>query len=304
MILILILLISLISVALIRESPLNYFSDFIFYLHNQCLKRLPDQSKALPELKAIVCGENFPTLNSAEIFIAAGLIHLFVVSGAHLIILKKIFDFINKGFLPEFVFIIFIIIYSAACNFNPPILRSLLTLLISAFFLKEKTFWPNHFKLLVVGLVSLLMNFYWLKSLSLQMSWIISFVLIFNSEFAKEQSLLVRQSLYLLFLSPVLVFLQIPNFLIVLTNLFFSAILEFILFPLGILTWLFPFTYTLFDICIDSTKWILKNFEFNYVHQNNLIPPHFIEFIWFYIGVLHLIFHLFLIFKSRKSVTL
>lgn len=302
----LLLTISILAAHLKRISFFNLFHSVAALLHKNCLLSLPVEAKSLPELKALVCGANFSEAQTSNLYIATGLIHLFVVSGAHLILIKKILDFIFAFLKLEKIgswLCAFILIYfSASCAFNAPVTRALLSFLLADDFIFKKNFWPQHFRIFVVGLLTLLFNSLWISSLSLQLSWLIALGLYLNRNYFSQRHLLFQQIINMSLIYPTLLFLQVPQPIIALLHLVFSAFLELILFPLALLVRFFHFLAPLFDLLILLLKNILIKTEVSYQLQTAETPPTLVIFNWGLIFVIHFTIHIFHLKKEREKL--
>lgn len=289
------LIITLTIAASLRFSVHSILQPVILLFHQNCLERLPVASLSLPELQALVCGEGFSNPAASQIYVATGLIHLFVVSGAHLIlletILKKFPVFKNRS--SRALILILLFIYVLACEMNPPITRSFISLLFSGFFFRNRLNWPASFKIFLVGLITLMLNPEWASSASLQLSWIAGLVVSLNVYYFSKHTFLFKQTLYFILLWPLLIFLCVPSHLVILMNLIFAPVLEFILFPLGLLTWLLPFLHPLFDHVIQILNSVLKLLEFQSAAQTSLNLNALSSMGWFVIFGLHFCLHLF-----------
>ncbi len=288
------LIISLIFAAVVRFSILHHFEFLTSFLHAKCLERLPVNATALPELKALVCAENFSGLFVSEVFVTSGLIHLFVVSGAHLLVLQNIYDRLllhRDSPLAKNIFFVILFIYGAACEFNSPVSRSVIAIFLMAYLASHKLYWPKHYCLLLVGLATLIIEPAWLQSISLQLSWLAAFVVNLNTEFFRHKNFIFKQSLYFFALLPILIYFQIPSPLVIVMNLIFTPILEFILFPLGLLVWLIPGLHPLFDSLIELLKFILNKINLQWHFQPESVPSNLILFNWAFIFALHVVIH-------------
>lgn len=301
MILLSLLIILLLVFSLIRFSIHNFFSPLAEQTHLFCMNNLPGDSFSIAELKALVCAESFSSLGHSQLYISSGLIHLFVVSGAHLILIEKL---LNKLTCNRILIFTILIIYGFACNLNAPVVRCLIAFTLGAYLVNKNIYWPAHFRLLIIGCLTLGFNYNWITSLSLQMSWIAAFLLILGEHFYKENSLLFKQSLFFISLLPTVVYFQIPSPIIILINILLAPILEFILFPLGLLVWFFNFLSPVFDFLILAFKSILQSLELDYQIQLNELPPHLIFYNWCLIFILHTVFHLVHVAKKRKLIFL
>jgi len=320
MILILISLISLISLALVRMSPFHFLHSITLFLHQKCLETLPSQSINLPELKALVCAENFSTLTRSEIFITTGLIHLFVVSGAHLQFLYRFLttttvfltsawlDTINisntRTFLEKTrlsLILLGLTIYAACCEFNPPITRSLFSLFLTLFLKQQKISWDKPYQVLMSGLFTLIFNPSWVSSMSLQMSWLLALVRLAPPSLMPEPRQLFQQILCFIFLYPITLFLQITGPLTILINLIFAPFLEYILFPMGLLTAVFNSCVFIFDVSIQLLNRTLQLLEMPLNFQLTQPPAYLICLNWSLIFFVHLAIHLYEMIKKRQE---
>lgn len=293
MILILLLVISIFTVTLLRFSAVKFAEPVAEFAHQLCLEKLPLTSNYLPELKALVCAENFTGLHQSELYVAAGLIHLFVVSGSHLVLLEKIFNFlILKNRHLRFIIYFFLIVYSLMCKLNPPVCRCLIAFAVSEFLYGRNIQWPAHFKLLIVGFLTIAINPAWIDSLSLQLSWIAGFVVAIQLNSSELRSIFIKQILFFILLSPTVLFFQNTSLTHLLTNLLLAPLTEYILFPLALLAWLFnPFVF-LFDISLSGLRLVLQKFEFS-VQLHNFEMPSEIRYLnWALILTLHTYSHL------------
>lgn len=299
MILFSLLIISLLILSLVRFSVHEILAPVAEKAHLFCLNNLPENSSSIAELKALVCAHNFSNLGASELYISSGLIHLFVVSGAHLILIENL---LKKSNLSQTLIFIALIIYGFACDLNAPVTRCLIAFTLNSFLSAKNIRWPAHFKLLIIGTLTLSINYNWITSLSLQMSWIAAFLLILGEHFYKESSLLFKQSLFFITLLPTVVFFQIPSPIVILVNILLAPVLEFILFPLGLLVWFFNFLHPLFDFLILIFKSTLQNLELDFQIQTKDSPHNLVFYNWCIILALHSVFHLIHVQKMRRPI--
>lgn len=294
---------SLTIAALNRISVYSLLQPVILFFHQSCLNRLPEASSALPELRALVCGENFSGASSSQIYISTGLIHLFVVSGAHLLVLEKILsmgDFLSRKRNALIIFSV-LFIYTLACEMNPPISRSFISMMFTMLLSVHHLRWPMSYRLLLAGLATLAINPQWVASASLQLSWIAGLVVSINTLYFSKRSFYFKQFLYFIFLWPLLIYLSVPSYFTIFVNLIFTSLLEFILFPLGLLTWLLPFLHVLFDQVIALLTFMLRLLEFNFQPQQFLQVAQLTTTGWFVILILHFCLHLTEIDHRRRN---
>lgn len=274
-------------------EELNFLS---YFLHLKCMNLLPYNIQSHDTLAALVCGHNFESQKDSSLYVSTGLIHLFVVSGTHLMFIYRGLRFLfNNRSTRRFEFII-LFLYAGVCLFNPPIVRSLLTLIALEFLKSRQLLWRTDYVLLLCGLVCLTLQPKWIQSLSLQMSWLAALCLELTSRYFKDSSTLARQSpfygiYYLTYLG-----LGLPQFAIVAVGLIFNPFLENILFPLALLVCLLPLVGFLFDFCIQNLNAVLNVLEFH--PHIPLVPVSSVVLgNWFFIMGLHFVLH----FKRVKS---
>lgn len=286
------------SQLLFRFSVVTEFLNFSFFLHQFCLNQIPKTTISEPPLSALVCGKNFERLSDMQLYTSTGLIHLFVVSGSHLIILQKILE---KGlrFLQlnsVLILFVFLFIYCAMCTFNPPVLRSFIGLILSYALMQKHRYWPKHYILLLTGLFTLALNYNWISSLSLQMSWMAALALEIHAQKFKNTSFLFRQILFYFLFCSSFMLLGFPQFSVVIVCIVLTPILEYILFPFALMTTILHFLEPGFSILIIFLNFILIHLEFR------TTPSHFdtgllISINW---GII-LICHFWLFSKKIKS---
>lgn len=298
MILILLLIISLLFSVLIRISFFEFVEAISLYMHNTCLHQLPVNAAAAAELRALVCAENFSTLADSGLYVSSGLIHLFVVSGAHLLLLEKMLS----NFVGTKTLLLFLTAYALACGMNPPVTRSLFAFALGAWLSSKNIKWPPHLKILLVGLCTLLFNSEWILSFSLQLSWLAAFLVSACVAFFSGSTPLFRQFLFFVAMLPTLVFFQVPRPLVILLNLFFAPLLELVLFPLGLLVAAFNFLHPIFDSIILILRLTLQKMELDPQLQLRDLPGWLITFNWGLILLLHMVSHLAAVSKAKRHL--
>lgn len=295
------LIILILSFSLIRLSVVQILSSIAEKTHNVCLSFLPSQINHKSELGALVCAQNFSHLGESNLYITSGLIHLFVVSGSHLIVLESLF---RKAKLPDHIILTTLIVYGFACDLNAPVVRCLVAYVLNYLLQRKNIIWPAHFKLLIIGATTLSLNPIWITSLSLQMSWIAAFMVMLGKSFFKSTSLLFKQGLIFFGLLPTFVFFQVPSPIIILINLILTPVLEFILFPIALLTFVFHFLSPVFDWLIEIFKLSLTLLELDFNFQMATAPPEIRIYNWCLIFILHFIFHILYVYKKRTHIVI
>ena len=227
-----------------------FFVGFLFFdlrelsreMHELCLKQLSFKS-SFPEIyKALVCGKRLPYGELKQLFVKGGLIHLTVVSGAHLLFLESL---CLKLPLPKKIknggISLFLILYALASQFQAPVLRALFSFFLRQASQKLKLFWSSAGITLLSALLCLIYNKDWLSSSSLQLSVLASLL------YSSSQSFLKKSFLIYLFLLPFLNRWQSLHPLTVVINWICAPVISGLLFPFSFLSPFLPFFYKVSD---------------------------------------------------------
>lgn len=251
------------------ENLIGFFSSF----HTACLQMAPKNVKSVESLHALVCGKNFNDLTQANLLIASGLIHLFVVSGSHLKILEKMIlyvlnfrTFTLKNFSQPILFTL-LFFFCAICKFNPPIFRSFISLMILAIIEKRGLKWTSENLTLISGLMGLALSPTWINSLSFQMSWIAALSLCVIGYFFNHATLLWKNSLFYLQYLATFNFIGIPSPASIGVATLMTTFLEYVLFPLALAVYFLPFLGSIFDFLIISLNTILSKLELTVIFR-------------------------------------
>ncbi len=297
------LIISLLTVSLFRFSAISEIQFLSSSVHQLCIDQIPLNSNFQAELKALVCAENFTTLSATKTYAASGLIHLFVVSGAHLILIERILHFLTHKFKwSRPVVFSCLFAYAFICDLNAPVCRALVSFALNQYLYSKNIGWPTVTRSLVIGLLTLLLNPAWASSLSLQMSWLAAFATSVGADFLKTKNIFFRQLVFFLLLYPTLMFMQTPSLSTILFNLFFAPVLEYILFPLALLTCLLHPFYILFDLLLGFFNRLLHLLEAEYNPSVTTAPIGWVLIIWILIFGLHFATHAYYVHRNRRLI--
>ena len=254
----------------IRFSFLDFAQPLATWLHQSCIDYGPQNVKAVKELNALVCGQDFQSLADSEIYIHSGLIHLFVVSGSHLVLIQRTFLKFEKFFEDRTQFVAqlltliihsFLFIYIFICDLNPPIVRSYFFIVVLSFSKKYLLQVSTQNALLIASLCGLILQPHWITSLSYQMSWIAGITLIYIDEIYRQSHLLIKNFLFYMHFYLTMLFLGLPQVVTVLISTAISPLLEYILFPLAFIVYILSDLGPLFDVLITVLKFVLNQFE-------------------------------------------
>ncbi len=255
-------------------------SYFSLDLHTLCMNHSPNTAWRFI-YQALVCGEKLPQSAQKITLQNIGLIHLFVVSGAHLHLLKYFLDKITKGKVPFFIEVFLLFIFVAICNFQITALRAWIQILLNK---GNQVFYLNYsrFQILLLSVLScLLINPSKITSLSLVLSWgaclgLFSFSSFFLRSFA----------CYLILFPVINAFSYLSPWSVVI-NAFISPIIACFLFPLTLMSFalspLVPMTDSLWSACFYLLNFLDMSLNKPQASQS------FVQSLpyWFYVLFIH-----------------
>ncbi len=265
-------------------------------LHFLCLKKLSWESSMTDIYKSLVCGKRLPEGQLKGLFIQGGLIHLTVVSGAHLLFLEK---FWKKLPLPVFlktygVFVI-LILYALISRMYPPVTRALFSFFLFRLSQSLKLFWSAGGITLLSGILCLIYQPRWADSFSLQLSLLASLLYSLPTNSIKKCFFIY------VFILPVVNRWQALHPLTVLLNWTLAPLIASLLFPLSFLSPMIPILYPVTDFLwafpIQVLK-IAKLFPSESPLMQWFIPK---EWIWPYIGFVCFVIFIFGFFQKKRQ---
>ena len=242
-----------------------------------------------------------------------GISHLLAVSGMHISILVLIFEFILKKLFyfekpVDIIVIIFLLMYIVITNFEITVLRASLMVIFSKHFKMRKYLFTKLDILSLVGILCLLVSPYILFSLSFQLSFLVSFIIIIFGDEIKSDNKIIKTYLISLiaFLTTLPLIVNVNyeiNFLSILTGPIYILYFELILYPSTILLLFFPqlsfildYVYLLFEYSVITLSSV-KEFRF-IVGELNIISC------LIYYGLLYLVLISFSLKRGRILSTI
>jgi competence protein ComEC len=296
------LLISLAALLSFSSSPmlLKNISKFSQKIHNSCLQSLPSSSQHPEAHAALLCGENVTVAETKEVLVRSSLIHLFVVSGSHLLLLEDIFELLRipwaLGFFAE-------LFYAFSCAWQAPIVRAFLGQLCRKFLRPAKSGWPTDMVLLATGLFTLCLFPSWVSSRSLQMSWLAA--LAFACRPPRRNTSWLSQLLWPcvlvhLFMLPALWGFGNLHPLSILLNIFLAPLVSFYLLPLSFLNCFIPSLSLFFDRSFEFFLWLCR--QFSEPVQIAATAPLSARTLWLLILSLHFFIFLIRLQRARKRL--
>ncbi len=246
---------------------------------------------------ALLCGEKLPEGHIKNTFIAVGIIHLMVISGAHLIFIEKIWNLLPSFQFKHTLLVFFLLVYSMSAGINPPVLRALFSLLLSRINQKLKLFWSPYIRVYISGLLCLLCQSAWFHSLSLQLSWIASMGMS-NPRFSKLKSC----ALTFILILPIVSQWSSVHPLSIILNWLISPIAGGVLLPLSLLIIPFPFIRPVTDWLWEHFLKIISLFRPIMENKGIELSLSLSPFqIWIYICVCFILLQLYFVYSLRKD---
>ena len=288
------LLFLFLSLSLSSLLPFWDISTISQKLHGLCLQHLDFQPPLKDIYTSLVCGKRLKASALKDIFIQGGLIHLTVVSGAHLLFLEKLWRRIPwPPFIKTKGLLFLLTIYALSTRLQAPVLRALFSFCLSRCSESFKLFWNPGLITLLSGLFCLLCKPSWVDSFSLQLSVLACLLLNFSISPIKKCFFVY------LFILPIINHWQSLHPFTVLVNWMLAPLISSLLFPLSFLSPFFPVLYPLTDSLWSFLLKMLKLVEFFPSHSPLItwaIPK---KWIWPYILFIRLL--IFLIHKFQRE---
>lgn len=286
-------MIFLLCLALALSTPmsstlLKNMSSLADSYHQKCTQTISTSLKNKAALDSLLCGEKITNPNLQKNLTQTSLIHLFVISGSHLLLIDGILSKLSIPFLLRFLVLSF---YSLLAAWQPPVVRALLGLVFRESTRQKGCYFTGDLSVLATGLLTLFLFPEWRSSLSLQLSWVASLAL------CGPSLLRLRSVFYKLLLVQLLVFVFLAPLLwgfgslhpLGLFNIFLAPVIALILLPLGTLLLVIPQLALLFDFILEGFSQVLLWFSDPIVlPQSHSLPR---EVLWLWIAFLHLSFY-------------
>ena len=252
----------------------------IFYKLKNIFQTRIDKLDKTGYLNAFILGnKNAIDENTYNNYKINGIIHIFSISGMHISILSTIIltilNKIKKNKYNILIVITFLMFYLVLTNYQASIVRSIVFFTLLQIFKLIKINISTKDTLLYSIAIILLIYPKFIYNIGFLYSSIISYTLIYYSNKFNKNYIL---NLLLVSFISFLVSLPITvnnnyqiNLLSILINLIFVPLVSFVLYPLSLLNFLFPFLSNIFEIFINITE-IISNAISNITLFNISIP--------------------------------
>ncbi|MDD2435105.1 MAG: DNA internalization-related competence protein ComEC/Rec2 [Bacilli bacterium] len=243
-----------------KITKLKNNTSFFYQLKNKVINKI--DSLGNPYIKTFILGDineiDDEVITSYQL---NGTIHIFSVSGTHItllsFILLKLFNLISKKETINYLLVTIVLsFYLFLTSFSPPVTRSVLMFSLLTFKKQFKVNISTLDILILIGFLLLLINPYYVYHLGFKFSFIISFYLILFQKFiANYKNYFIQLFMVSLVAFLASIPLMINNFFYIslltpIFNIFFVPLVSVIIFPLSLITFIFPFLLPLFNLSI------------------------------------------------------
>ena len=251
--------------------------NVIYKLKNKLIEYL-DTFKSNIFLKSFILGDtSYLGNNIYKSYQINGICHLLAVGSTHITLFSIIFLFLLKKLKVKEIIsylILFIIIfgYLLLTDLQISIVRVYLYLILSFLSKKLKLFLKPINLFIITSFITLLINPFWIYHRGFLYSYSISFILILNKDkltgnyFLKIFKISLISFIYSI---PFNIYFDYSiNFLGIIYNLIYVPCFNIIVFPLAILTLIFPFFDNLFFKfmnVLNNLSYFLNNFTFGII---------------------------------------
>ena len=276
-------------------------TNILYYIKNKVIKRI-ESIDDTGYLKIFVLGINDDLdSNMLDSYEFNGVSHLFSISGSHIVLLTSIILFILKKIsynnkLIYFITILVVLFYLFLTSISPSILRSVIMFILMSinkcYNLKIKTL-DIIFLVLVVAIV---INPFYIYNVGFQFSYLISFSLILLSQKINNIRNWFYKNIYISFICLLVSFpISLFNFyqiniFSIFINLILIPLVSVVVFPLSLLTFIFPFLMGIFKISIFLLEALNNLFSSITIFQLTLPKPSILLVLIYYIFIFLAIF--------------
>lgn len=278
-------------------------SNNIFYVvKNKAYERI-SLFKNPNYMYAFILGNtNYISSDINDMYVENGITHLFSLSGLHvgvfaLIIMKLLKIFRIKEFKRICIVFAFLLVFAFITGYSPSIIRATILFFLVALnkYLKFNVNTENI--LIVTFAVSLLFKPNDIYNVGFQLSYIVTYFLIVSNFLFKSKNA-IKVSFLIGVIScisslPIIINLNGEiNLFSIFNNIIFVPFVSYIIFPLALFTYMFPFMQNIFYFFVEIMEHLsifLNDFKLIIVVRN----------ITFMCVVIYYIF-LFLLFKTKK----
>ena len=267
----LVLLVSL-HIIFAGQSPNLVFFPLSSSLHQGCLYYVQSFSK-LEVNRVVICGQSAAG-ELAPLFKSLGLVHLLVISGAHIAILESFLDrVLHPKHYPLKLALLFL--YAFVCQLKAPILRALFGSCLRWVSYHLHLDLPKNHQVLCSALLCLLFFPEWFFQLSLILSCLAT-----QLTYLQRHSL-TKNALIYFGLLPVLFMFAPLSPLTIIYNCTIAPIIGFVLIPLSWISCFLPLLFSLNDFLWSFFLQTVSHFPS--VELNSSSQELSVYFFWIYL---------------------
>lgn len=241
-------------------------------------------------IQALLCGEKITDTQLKDHLSKTSLIHIFIVSGSHLILLDRFLSILK---IPLFLRFLSLGFYSLAVGWQAPAVRALGALFLRWGLQRWRIAFPADLVVLACGMLTLAIFPTWWQSLSFQMSWCAALALsapsVVGLSSRSWKAALLSHFLILLIMAPLLWGWASLHPVGVLSNLLLAPVVALVLLPLSFVAVFHEFFLKLFAQVMSFFESTLSA-----VAEPVIIPSSGVgstASFWIWIFVLHILFH-------------
>ncbi len=262
-----------------------------------CQNAISAQSQFSKLDAAVLCGADLYDSKFYSDFIDLGLIHLFVVSGFHLLLIVAVIErFWPAKFNCKKIFILSVaFLYCLICRLNPPVTR--VAVLISLQFLlsgRHKIYCSSLLQFFC-GVCCLLLFPSWWQSTSFLLSWAAGLLMSLPIK-----SHLCKHALMYIFMSFFLINFSFAHPISILLNFLLVPLFSFVLFPTSLLFLIVPQSLILHDFIWSTFLQLCHRLASDFQATAPLTNFSLLIF-WSVLFVLHFFFWRFEVGLLKKS---
>ncbi len=268
-----------------------------YQIKKQIQKRINTYSEEIrPYLNLFILGRR-DGLNDEiyHLYLNNGIWHLFAISSLHLSLIIFILSKIFKNKYAKILISLFLFFFLFLVNFKASLLRAVTFYLLKDFLKWLKVELPNSRILLLSAFILILINPFFIYNVGFQYSFLITYVLSWQEKSAHYflNSLKVSLSSFTASLPITINMNYTFNLVCPFLNLLYVPYITFLLFPLVLITFVFPFCEPILLLSIKLLE--MSNAFFNKISLNMLMPKMNI------ICLLIYFFLLFLIYQKKQK---
>ena len=273
-------------------------TNIIYYLKEKIANHIDNITNANEYISIFILGDSsLLDEKILESFRENGISHLFSISGMHISLFASIiFYFVKRisynNYYNYGVVITFLLFYAILIGSSPSVIRSITMYIIFSF---NKLFNLKIKKLdimLIVLIIMLIINPFYLYNISFQYSYLISFFLVLYSKKISTINNKILKSFYTSLISflislPICLynFYQV-NFLSIILNIIFIPFVSIIIFPLSLISLIIPKLSIILKIAtnlLQNISLIISKYHLGIV---NFSKPHFLLIIIYYLFII------------------